>query len=236
MINSFDNRIYLAKQKLTFLCNNRNDFHRYCTSAQHFKRELGFPATWSVEELNFSTFFKPRQVDEISRRIIPSVFASRNYIPVRTTGDGNCLFNSASLLIYQNESLASELRLRTCLELALNREFYKQHLAITDAKIPYHSKDDGLCTMSVPTVFDIACFEADSSKVCENQGFEAALNHEIMRTSIDYSYSRTLQIMGLASVLGVPLETVYPEQDNRFLSIYQNTFILERLLAILWFE
>lgn len=33
-----------------------------------------------------------------------------------------------------------------------------------------------------------------------------------------------LQITGLASMLGVPLETVYPEQGNKLLPIYQNTF------------
>ena len=56
------------------------------------------------------------------------------------------------------------------------------------------------------------------------QGFEAAFDNDIMRTSINYSYSGTLQIMGLTSVLGVPLETVYPEQGHKLLPIYQNTF------------
>lgn len=36
---------------------------------------------------------------------------------VKTKGDGNCLFNSLSLAIQNNEVLATELRYRTCLEM-----------------------------------------------------------------------------------------------------------------------
>ena len=85
--------------------------------------------------------------------------------------------------------------------------------------------------MSIPTLFDIACFAAESSKVYQMQGFEAACDNEIMRTSINYSYSRTLQIMGLTSVLGVPLEAVYPEQGHKLLPSIRTRFIPERHLA-----
>lgn len=54
------------------------------------------------------------------------------------------------------------------------------------------------------------------------QGFEAAFNNDVMTTSINYLYSGTLQIMGLTSVLGVPLETVYPEQGHKRFPIYQH--------------
>ena len=85
--------------------------------------------------------------------------------------------------------------------------------------------------MSIPTLFDIACFAAESLKVYQMQGFEAAFNNEIMRTSINYSYSVTLQIMRLTSVLRVPLETVYPEQGHKLLPIYENTFYPRKALG-----
>ena len=61
-------------------------------------------------------------------------------------------------------------------------------------------------------------------------GFEAAFDSEIMRTSKNYSYSGTLQIMALASVLGVPIETVYPDQDHKLLPVYQNLFRPRQLI------
>ena len=85
--------------------------------------------------------------------------------------------------------------------------------------------------MPVETLFDIACFEAESSIVFQKIDFDTAFNNEIMRTSINFSYSETLQIMGLASVLGVPLETVYPEQRHKLLPIYQNVFHPRRALG-----
>ena len=85
--------------------------------------------------------------------------------------------------------------------------------------------------MSIETLFDIACFEAESSKVYQKKNFDTAFFNEIMRTSINFSYSGTLQIMELASVLGVPLETVYPEQGHKLLLIYQNVFYPRRALG-----
>lgn len=85
--------------------------------------------------------------------------------------------------------------------------------------------------MSIPTLFDLACFVAESLKVYQIQGFEAAFHSEVRRTSINYSYSGTSQIIGLASVLGVPLETVYPEQGYKLFPIYQNTFHPKKALG-----
>jgi len=62
-------------------------------------------------------------VDEVSRQIIPANLRGMSVVPITSTGDSNCLFTSASLGICQAETLALELRLRTCLELAKNRQF-----------------------------------------------------------------------------------------------------------------
>ena len=61
-----------------------------------------------------------------------------------------------------------------------------------------------------------------------------------MATSVNYTYSGTLQIMGLASVVGFPLETLYLEQTNKLLPVYQNTFLprsgtkSSQVLRIMW--
>ena len=48
------------------------------------------------------------QIDRVSLQIIPDSF-KEPFLPVRSTGDGNCLFNSASIAICQDERLAHEL-------------------------------------------------------------------------------------------------------------------------------
>lgn len=214
----------LFRQNLILLCNNRSNFRQYRITAEQLERNLGNLTSWNIQETNFSTCFTPWQVDETARQIIPDLFTSLAYVPVHTTGDGNnCLFNATSLAMWHSEQQASELRLRTCIELALNRDFYKQHPVVNQAHIPYHSRKHGDGTMSIPTLFDIACFAAESSKVYQMQGFEAAFDNEIMRTSINYSYSGTLQIMGLTSVLE-------RRAINFYLSI-RTRFIPERHLA-----
>lgn len=48
---------------------------------------------------------------------------STEYVPVQTSGNVNCLFNAISLAIKGDQSLATELRVRTSMELVQNREY-----------------------------------------------------------------------------------------------------------------
>ena len=191
---------------------------------ERMERRWSVNPALKVEDIHFNTHFRSSQVDNISYRIIPPNYASQSYVPVATTGDGNCLFNSASLAVCQNENLAHELRLRTCFELARNREFYRNHPLLVNSQITYVGKKGSGGIMSLETLCDLYCFSASSSDVHLKQGFEAAFNSEIMRTSVNYSYSGTLQIMALSSVLGVPVETIYPDQNYKLMPIYQNLF------------
>ena len=73
-------------------------------------KSWGVQSALKVSEIHFSrSQFTYSQVDEISRHVIPSKLGL-SYVPVRSTGNGNCLFNSASLALCQNETLADELR------------------------------------------------------------------------------------------------------------------------------
>ena len=102
---------------------------------------------------------------------------------------------TANLAICQNESRAFELRLCTCLELAMNKDFYKTHPVLANFRIHYQSGRHGPGIMSVETLCDLTCFDAGSSCVFGKEGFDAAFENEIIRTSLNYSYSRTLQII-----------------------------------------
>ena len=211
----------MALEDLKELAAYHGDFRNFCVICDQLEKRW-VDCKWNVEETHFSTHFRSFQVDEVSCPIIPSKYA--DLVPIRSTGDGNCLFNSASLAICRNESRANELRLRTCLELAKNKDFYKAHPVLVNCRIPYHSGRNGPGIMSVETLCDLTCFDASSSCEFGKKGFDAALENEIFRTSLNYSYSGTLQIMVLASVLGVPIQTVYPDQNHKLLPVYKNVF------------
>ena len=150
----------MAFEDLKLLASIRGDFRRFCDKREELEKLWG-ECNWNVEEAFFSTHFRPHQVDQISRRIIPLKYA--DVVRIHSTGDGNCLFNSASLAICRNESLASELRLRTSIELARNSDFYKTHPVLVNSKVHYRSVRQGPGIMSVEILCDLTCFDASSS-------------------------------------------------------------------------
>ena len=98
------------------------------------------------------------------------------------------------------------------------------HTVLVNSKIHYQPGRHGPGVMPVETLCDLTCFDATSSHVFGEKGLDAAFENEIARTSVNYSYSGTLQIMALASVLGVPIQTVYPDQNHKLFPIYENVF------------
>lgn len=60
------------------------------------------------------------KVDSYSK----SLLRDQPYDPISVSADGNCLFNSVSMFLAGNESLSTELRVRTAIELAYNRQLY----------------------------------------------------------------------------------------------------------------
>ncbi|KAJ7360198.1 hypothetical protein OS493_018191 [Desmophyllum pertusum] len=101
--------------------------------------------------------------------------------PIETTGDGNCLFNAASRAICQTEILASELRLRTALELILNPDFYRAHPVVTSSNV--RTLSGGM--WSKEGLYDAIVFSNNASKTLANKGFESALHDEICNTLHD---------------------------------------------------
>ena len=212
----------------------RKDFSKYLSLCEILEKRSD-RVSFSLRDDDVSQ----HQIDRVSLQIIPGSF-KEPFLPVRSTGDGNCLFNSASIAICQDETLAHELRLRTSIELAIHRDFYRNHPVLRAAKIQFNSRKDGVGFLPMESLFDLTCFNSESETVFAKEGFEAAFLNEVMVSSVNFTYSGTLQIMGLASVVGVSIETLYPEQTNKLLSIYQNTFHSrngrnsDQVLRIMW--
>ena len=68
-------------------------------------------------------------------------------------------------MVCQNENLAHELQLRTCFELARNREFYRNHPLLVNSQITYVGKKGSGGIMSLETLCDVSCFSSSSSDV-----------------------------------------------------------------------
>ena len=68
----------------------------------------------------------PNKIHQYSQCVI-NMYGVGTQVPIHVKGDGNCLFNSVSVAMQGDEKMARELRVRTCIELVLNFEHYKNH-------------------------------------------------------------------------------------------------------------
>ena len=158
--------------------------------------------------------------DQTAETLVPQSY--NHYYPLRSKGDGNCLFNSINKLICGSEKMAVELRLRTVVELASYFDYYADHPFVRNTKITAMSKRASLVTTQ--SIYGTIIFGEEAHKQYETTGdFYAAVRKEIMLTAVNYQYSGLLQIMGLSSVIQRDIKTVYPDQKSRFLSILQTT-------------
>lgn len=98
----------MAYQDLQRLEAASSDFRTFCRACEQMEEWWGQTRAWRVVDDDLIHFGR-KHVDEVSQRIIPADFREMSLVPVKSTGDGNCLFNSASLVVCQAETLALEL-------------------------------------------------------------------------------------------------------------------------------
>ena len=125
----------VAEQDLHLLCSEFQFETSRFSAVQRLSTEIQTTRyTTHVDTSQVGSVNMPHAlVDETARSILSENKTCSAFQPIITTGYGNCLFNAAS--ICGNERIASELRLRTSLELINNQEFYSSHPAVTELKI-----------------------------------------------------------------------------------------------------
>ena len=76
----------------------------------------------TIAKFGFEEFFesKRQDADETWQTLLPP--DARGLIPIKCLGDGNCLYNSVSMLLIGDHRLSTELRLKNVGFLILNRE------------------------------------------------------------------------------------------------------------------
>ena len=75
--------------------------------------------------LDTSSLLTKRREDTMARSLLPDDF--QQFVPLWSTGDGNCLFNCTSITLHGDEKLAGLLQLLVTCELLAHSEFYANH-------------------------------------------------------------------------------------------------------------
>lgn len=212
-------------ENLRTLSNQKNDFEAFLCNRQYL--EICYDAQ-KFQKFVYDTktpSFQNEASDKTANQTLSEITSCSRAL--QSTPDGNCLFNSVSKLIQNNEQLSIELRLRTSIELAANIKFYSYHPDVKDLKINTISEKS---FQSLEAIYDVAAFSDESSDIFGRSDFLQAVENEITRTSVLKNFSEIIQIMGLASVVGRPIQLVYPKSVLLRLRkhIYTKSYVLSK--------
>lgn len=141
--------------------------------------------------------------------------------PKAIAGDGNCLFRSASVIAYGNESHHIEMRLRTSIELLTNLEYYLNTNSMFNS-------DDNLL------LFWLANFSASNELSYLNMHIASNCRTVLMDCITQALTLNTWvgfwHVIALASVLGVPLRSVYPSSSVGISNNSNVRYVLNRTI------
>lgn len=138
--------------------------------------------------------------------------APEDLVPTNWTGNGNCFFNAASILLCGNERMATELRVRTAVALIqLQEEFTNPTNAAVRELVheqavlysPFGAKDHSV-----------------TRDIINDNEINMVFRDELLTTLTDVAWSGMWQFIGLATAIQMPILSIYPEYnwDNDFYS------------------
>ena len=139
----------------------------------------------------FATCLIPADVNQVKGERLSAI---------KATANGDCLFNSSSILLHGNESLAILLRLLVAGELYFKAQFYCDHDAFSTNGI---NSD-----ITLETLFSVALTDEAMNKFSETGSKVVA--------STRYKWSSFVHLLGLASLLSQPVHSVYPDVNFRY--------------------
>ena len=128
-------------------------------------------------------------------------FAIYNYFPSRSDVTGNCLFSSVSIILVGDNSLVSQLRIATSLELFLYCEYYCKHPNILSA-----FNQCQFSNFKKIFVLLVSHDALDSDKTAAD-----LLKEEACLVLKDKAWSSLVCILALSTVICRNIETHYPD-------------------------
>ena len=135
----------------------------------------------------------------------------------KATSNGNCLYNSASIILNGNEDLSLILRFLTAVELYKNAPFYATH-----PNLPEVASDSGLPEISL----FIQCLSESGLKVFEDtKNRIEAVKREAIARCRDKKWSVMMHLMALSTVIGRPIFSLYPECNTNTRPLCHNEIL-----------
>ena len=175
------------------------DFTKLEELCHNLKREM--PPLKPRVNATFSV--KCDKVDHVAQTEIPSD-GPRMLKAIRTTGDGNCLSQSVSRGYFNTESKHLELHARMVVEGVVNKRYYLNDDFLARGTSYIHKNAD------LPTVFTrFSEYYSPGQKLTED-AVSCIYSLEIHSIAKEGTYMGLWQLAQAASILCVPLHTIYP--------------------------
>ena len=196
---------------------------------QRVIQELGNKYTDEQQQLRKLCFFNWEALakDAVGQNLIPDdIFVSRSKIPgkvefdaIKTSGDGNCLYHSASLILVGNEDLHLLLRLLTVIELFLHASYYARHPKfLSGMKSPSADVPDD--------IMYALCLSDSGMKMWEStKGREDAIKREAATGCRVAKWSVMVHLMALANVIGRSIFSAFSKDCSKTRPFFHGAII-----------
>ncbi|KFQ59257.1 Vertnin [Pelecanus crispus] len=158
-------------------------------------------------------FQEELEVDRVARSLYPED-APSNMLPLVCKGEGNRLFEAASVLLWGNPSLSLELQVRTVVEMLLHKQYYLN--GMIDSKVMLQAARYSLCTEETPEMTSLPMAI-----------LEAIFDADIKATCFPGTFANMWHVYALASVLQCNIYSIYP-MSNLKIRPYFNRLIRPR--------
>lgn len=152
-------------------------------------------------------------IDAVAHRLYPED-APVGLLPLACKGEGNLLFDAASMLLVGSTSLSLELQVRTVVEMLLWKQYYLS--GMIDSKVMLQAARFSLCAEESQDMLKLPV-----------QVLEAIFDADVKASCFPNSFANMWHIYALASVLQSNIYSIYP-MYNLKIRPYYNRLIRPR--------
>nr|XP_047132766.1 uncharacterized protein LOC124811378 [Hydra vulgaris] len=138
-------------------------------------------------------------------RFIPKQEDTKDYVALRSSEDGNCLYSSASLLSNSSLKTVNVLRLLTSIELFEKASYYARYSLFVKQ---VENNNSNLSSVLVACV-SFEC--SDQFKLINSESASEIIIMEALINCQANKFSSFLCQIALSSVLNIPIRSIYPD-------------------------
>ena len=156
-------------------------------------------------------------IDRVAQAEIP-LDGPLMLIAVHTIGDGNCLCRALSRAFFNEDSFHMEIRARIVVEGVLNKQHYLSDDCLERGASYIHHNAD------LPTVFATFSEYYTPGQKLSDEMINNIYSMEIHNCARPATYMGLWQLSQAASVLGVPIHTIYPHRSGTIRNDFHRIF------------